>query len=222
MKFLFYRPINIVAKDDKICFWSDTHFGHRCEHWERPLWKTRGFSSIEEHDEELIKRWNEVSTPNTIFFHLGDFIFGKDSIERFRNIIRRVNFKELYSMPGNHCSGWKQVFEDQKHNVWDVQENKRVIFLPNYIELIVNGQAIVASHYPVLSFNGQASRGKTICLYGHVHGNLIKNEIGKLYAKARTLEVSIESCPSPITFGEIRKIFSEREPITFDHHAQNE
>ena len=26
MKFLFYRPINIVAKDDKICFWSDTHF----------------------------------------------------------------------------------------------------------------------------------------------------------------------------------------------------
>ena len=207
MKFLFYRPINIVSKDDQICFWSDTHFGHRCEHWERPLWKARGFSSIEEHDEQLVKRWNEVATPNTIFFHLGDFIFGKDSIERFRNILRRVNFKELYSMPGNHCSGWKQVFKDQKHNVWDMQENKRVIFLPNYIEAVVNGQA---------------SRGKTICIYGHVHGNLIKNEIGKLYAKARTLEVSIENCPSPITFGEIRKLFSEKEPITFDHHICND
>ena len=105
MKFLFYRPINIVAKDDKICFWSDTHFGHRCEHWERPLWKTRGFSSVEEHDEELIKRWNEVSTPNTIFFHLGDFIFGKDSIEqnvpdkKVNGVMRQLVTADIWSKP---------------------------------------------------------------------------------------------------------------------------
>lgn len=219
MKYLFYQPLKIVAKDYEICFWSDTHFNHKCEHWEIPLWKARGFNSVEEHNEGLIKRWNEKSNQKTTFFHLGDFIFGYDSIVHFKNIIRRLSFKDLYIMPGNHCSGWKQVFEEQKSNVWNVDEGKRVIFIPNYLEAYINGQPVVMSHYPILSFNSQSKNG--ICIYGHVHGNLIKNEIGKLYAKARTLEVTIENSPSPMTFGEVRSFFKGREPVSFDHHAQD-
>jgi len=119
-------------------------------------------------------------------------------------------------MSGNHCSGWKQVFEEQKGNVWHINENKRVIFIPNYIEANINGQMFVMSHYPILSFNGQSKNG--ICLYGHVHGNLIKNEIGKLYSKARTLEITVENSPSPINFEEIKNYFKNRESISFDHH----
>ena len=218
MKFLFYQPLKIVARDREVCFWSDTHFNHKCEHWEIPLWKARGFDSVEEHNEILIQRWNEKSNSNTIFFHLGDFIFGYDSIVHFKNIINRVNFKELYIMPGNHNSGWRQVFEEQKKNVWNINENKKVIFVPNYLEAYVNGQPLVMSHYPILSFNGQSKNG--ICLYGHVHGNLIKNEIGKLYSKARTFEVTVESCPHPINFKEIRSIFNDKESVSFDHHLQ--
>lgn len=218
MKYLFYQPLKVVAKDHQVCFWSDTHFNHKCEHWETPLWKARGFSSVEEHNEGLIARWNKKSNQDTTFFHLGDFIFGYDSVTHFKNIIRRLNFKDLYLMPGNHCSGWKQVFEEQKNNVWNVDTGKRVIFVPNYLEAYINGQQIVMSHYPILSFNSQSKGG--ICIYGHVHGNLIKNEIGKLYSKAKTLEVTIESSPSPMTFGEVRSFFKNKEAVSFDHHTQ--
>lgn len=220
MKFLFYQPVRVVAKDHEVCFWSDTHFNHKCEHWDIPLWKARGFNSIEEHNEGLIQRWNKKANQNTTFFHLGDFIFGFDSIHHFKEIIKRVNFKELYIMPGNHNSGWKQVFEEQRSNIWKIDENKKVIFVPNYLEAVVNGQSIVMSHYPILSFNGQSKH--SICLYGHVHGNLAKNEIGKLYNKAKTLEVTIENSPSPITIGEVKAYFRNREPVSFDHHVQEE
>ena len=89
MKYLFYKPIKVVCEDRDASFWSDTHFNHACLHWPIPLWKTRGFSSIEEHNEGLIKRWNSVCTDQTTFFHLGDFIFGVDSKVHFKSIINR-------------------------------------------------------------------------------------------------------------------------------------
>ena len=216
MKSLFYRPLEIEAKNEQVCFWSDTHFNHKCEHWDIPLWKARGFDSVEEHNERLIQRWNQKSNSETIFFHLGDFIFGLNSIQHFKEIIQKVSFKRLYIMPGNHCSGWKQVFEEQRGNVWNVDRDKKVIFVPNYLEAIVNGQPIVMSHYPILSFNGQSKR--SVCLYGHVHGNLAKNEIGKLYQKAKTYEVSVENSPFPLTFGELAFYFKNKEPISFDDY----
>lgn len=218
MKSLFYRPIKVVAPEHDICFWSDTHFNHRCEHWEIPLWKARGFSSVEEHNEGLISRWNSKANEETVFFHLGDFIFGYNSIDNFKNIIQRVNFKELYIMSGNHNSGWKQVFEEQRGNIWHITAHKKVIFVPNYIEIVANGQMIAASHYPLLSFNGQSNGG--YCLYGHVHGNLIKNEIGQLYAKAKTMEVTVEAEPFPVTLQEVHRCMRSKLPVSFDHHLQ--
>lgn len=221
MKSLFYQPIRIEAKPHQVCFWSDTHFNHKCEHWSIPLWRARGFESIEEHNETLIERWNEKSNMDTTFFHLGDFVFGFNSIEAFKKIIRRVNFKHLFVMPGNHCSGWKQVFEEQTNkNTWSVAPGKMVTFVPNYLEVVVNGQMFVLSHYPILSFNGQSKGG--YCLYGHVHGNLSKNEIGKLYDKAKTMEVTVESAPYPVTFADVRSYMKTKEFISFDHHSYSE
>jgi calcineurin-like phosphoesterase family protein len=219
MKSLFYQPIKFNSKDNNIVFWSDTHFNHRCEHWQVPLWRSRGFSSIEEHNNELIFRWNSKSDYNTVFFHLGDFIFGQDSISNFKSFVNRANFKELYIMPGNHNSGWKQVFESQHQNVWHISSEKRVIFIPNYLEIVVDDQFIVLSHYPILSFNGQNKKG--FCLYGHVHGNLIKNEIGKLYSKANTLEVTFEGSPFPVNFDEVKSIMKHKQGVSFDHHLVN-
>lgn len=218
MKFLFYQPIKVMAKEESVCFWSDTHFNHRCDHWETPLWKARGFSSVEDHNQGLIKRWNEVSDFNTVFFHLGDFVFGYNSIHHFKHIIQQLNFKTLYIMPGNHSSGWKQVFEEQKGNIWNIAKDKQVVFIPNYVEAYIDEQMIVMSHYPILSFNGQSKN--SICLYGHVHGNLIKNEIGKLYSKARTFEVTVENCSHPISFKKIKSFFLNKPCTSFDHHLQ--
>lgn len=216
MKYLFYRPIRIKDSEHDVFFWSDTHFNHRCEHWATPLWKSRGFDSVEHHNESLIQRWNEVCTDNSVFFHLGDFIFGFDAAENFKDIVKRLSFKDLYIMPGNHNSGWKQIFEQQKNNVWNISSNKRVIFIPNYAETMIENTHLILSHYPILSFNCQ-SKG-SICLYGHVHGNLAKNEIGSLYSEARTLEVCIETQPKPINLKGIRNILHDKSAVTFDHH----
>jgi calcineurin-like phosphoesterase family protein len=218
MKYLFYKPIKFSSSSENFAFWSDTHFFHACNHWPVPLWKARGFSSIEEHNELLIERWNSKCTHETVFFHLGDFIFGLDAKNNFKDIIRKVNFKTLYIMPGNHYSGWKQVFEEQRSNVWDVTPEKRVIFVPNYLEAIINGQLFVMSHYPILSFNGQSKNA--ICLYGHVHGNLSKHAIGSLYSQARTYEVTVENCKDPLMLNDINQLFAQSSPITFDSHLQ--
>lgn len=217
MKFLFYKPLKVEHDPNNILFWSDTHFGHRCESWELPLWKARGFSSFEEHDEALIQRWNERANQQTIFFHLGDFIFGYDSIQRMKDILNRVFFDTLYIMPGNHCSGWKQHFEQQHSNIWHIN-NKKVIFLPNYVETYINKQPIVLSHFPIVSFNGQG-KGSWM-LHGHCHGNLKRNPIGEFLYKAKILEVCIETSPFPSTFKSVESHMLEKENVTFDHHNQ--
>lgn len=212
---MHYQPVKLSVGEENVFFWSDTHFNHKCERWPVPLWKLRGFSSVEEHNSQLIERWKQTCNSSSIVFHLGDFIFGYDSIQHFKSIISEVPFKELYIMPGNHNSGWKQVFEEQKSNIWYLS-NKRVIFIPNYLEAMIGRQLVVMSHYPILSFNGQ-SKG-SICVYGHVHGNLEKNEIGKLYSQAKTIEVTVEQCPSPISLKQIKLQLENKQPIVFDSH----
>jgi calcineurin-like phosphoesterase family protein len=55
---------------------SDTHFGHKriCEF----EGIARPFASVEEHDRELVARWNAVVKPKDTVWHLGDVFFGKD------------------------------------------------------------------------------------------------------------------------------------------------
>ena len=218
MKHLFYRPLKINHGEREVVFWSDTHFGHRCDSWETPLWKARGFDSIEEHDAILIKRWNEQSSNSTIFFHLGDFIFGLNTIERIEHILKNVNFKTLYLMPGNHCSGWKQRFEMQPSNRWSLEGNKTVYFVPNYLEVYVNEQPIVLSHFPLASWNAQ-SKGAWM-LHGHCHGNIYKSPIGPLLYATKIYDVGIENCAKPICYKNLKTFFSDKPNITYDHHTE--
>lgn len=218
MKFLFYRPLKITKDENKILFWSDTHFGHKCEHWSKPLWKMRGFSSIEEHDHTLIQRWNERSSYQAIFFHLGDFIFGFDSFKRMEAILNQVQFEQLYIMPGNHCSGWKQHFESKPANVWELEPHKKVYFIPNYVESYINGQPIVLSHFPIVSWNGQG-KGSWM-LHGHCHNNLINSDIGPLLYKTKIMDIGVENYKHPLSFKDVKSIFLNKATITYDHHNE--
>lgn len=60
----------------KIWVISDTHFGHkRILEFEKEF---RPYQTIQDHDWDLVQRWNSVVRPQDTVWHLGDVWFGKD------------------------------------------------------------------------------------------------------------------------------------------------
>jgi calcineurin-like phosphoesterase family protein len=218
MKDLFYKSVKIKSTDHDVLFWGCMHYGHDPK-WDVPIWKTRGYNSSFEHDEGLIFNWNKKAGASTIGFLLGDTIFGHNADERLISLFNRLDFKELYVLPGNHQAGYKQLIERVQDNILlpTASEYKQVHFVPNYLEAVVNGQTIVMSHFPILSWNGSGKGAYHI--FAHVHGNLNRSELGRLYLKTGlNYEVSVENCPSPITFGELRAEMRKRTQSSPDHH----
>jgi calcineurin-like phosphoesterase family protein len=220
MKELFYKPVKISSTDHDVLFWGCMHYGHDPK-WDVPIWKTRGYNSSFEHDEGLIRNWNNKANASTIGFLLGDTIFGHNADDRLVSLFRRLNFKELYILPGNHQAGYKQLIESVQDNTLlpSASEYKQVHFVPNYLETVVNGQAIVMSHFPILSWNG-AGKG-VYHIFAHVHGNLNRSELGRAYLKTGLQhEISVENCPSPITFGELKAEMRKKVRSCPDHHDE--
>jgi calcineurin-like phosphoesterase family protein len=214
MKNLFYKPVKINAKNHEILFWGCLHYGHDPK-WEVPIWKSRGFNSSKEHDTGIISNWNSKANKNTIGFLLGDTMFGYGGAEKFTSLMKSLNFKKVYVMSGNHIAGWHQAFESVEDNVLQI-DDKEVVFVPNYLEAYVNGQAIVASHYPLASWNGQGKN--SIMIHSHTHSNLYNTPLGDILYKAKIMDVGVENCPFPISFGEIKSKF-DKNSVSFDHHT---
>lgn len=80
---------------------SDTHFNHKniLNFTDDEGKKVRPFDSVEEMNEVLIERWNEVVKPGDKIYHLGDVFFGpKEWIE---DNWHRLNGKKRLVV-GNH------------------------------------------------------------------------------------------------------------------------
>jgi calcineurin-like phosphoesterase family protein len=219
MRDLFYKNIRQEAKNDQILFWGCLHWHHNPS-WDLPIWKRRGFNSVQEHDETLVKNWNSKATDKTIGFLLGDTMFGMGGKDEFMSLMRQLKFHRLFVMSGNHHAGFKQAFDEIDSNTLYVDGNysKEVIFVPNYLEAYINGQPIVMCHYPVLSWNG-AGKGSWM-LFSHVHGSLGNSELGRMYLKngGYNLEVSVEATKFPLTYGEIGVIMKNKSKFKTDHH----
>lgn len=222
MNSLFYRPIRVEAKNHEILFWGCLHYRHNPK-WEIPIWKRRGYESSKDHDEGVILNWNSKANENTIGFLLGDTMFGYGGEEEFIKLLNRLRFKELFIMSGNHIAGWHQAFESvvakTGGNVLDMDSNKKVIFVPNYLEAYVNGHPVVMSHYALAAWNGQGK--SAFMIHSHSHGNIYGTDLGNILYKAKIIDVGVENCPFPITFGELKNKFKSEESKTFDHHTAN-
>jgi calcineurin-like phosphoesterase family protein len=222
MNFTNYFWEHLKFDHTNIWFWSDLHIGHRCEYWETPLWKNRGFNSVEEHDQTLIERWNKNITLESVVFLLGDIMFGHNGKERLKDLFYNLNFKEIYLLGGNHHAGFKQHLSDsyiQNGVRCQSYGYKTVYFVPNYLEIIVCGQPIIISHYPLASWNGQAKG--SIMVHGHCHGNLYKSELGKiLYKHCKIVDIGVENQPKPISFPKLRALFNNMKNVAFDHHTE--
>lgn len=210
------NPLKISGDSKNILFTGCLHIGHLCNSWNVPLWRARGFDSVREHDAAIIKRWNARANDETIAFFLGDTMFGSGGAERFHIILDSLNFKELYLLPGNHTAGLRQVCDQVAGNSFPIGK-KRVTLVTNYLEAFINGTPVVMSHYPILSWNGMA-RG-SVHLFAHVHNNLDKSELGRLYLeKCRAVEVSYDAHPDFLSLQDIFDLVKDKESYAPDHY----
>lgn len=139
----------------KIWITSDTHFGHS----KRFLYEPRGYSSIEEHDEDIIRIWNETVSPEDTVYHLGDVMLNENShgiecLSRLNGIIKIVQGNHdtavrlaLYgSLPNVEVVGWATMIQYKKYN----------IYLSHYPTKCSNYDDGVSLHRKVLSFCGHS------------------------------------------------------------------
>ncbi len=142
--------------ENRIWFTADLHFGHDKEFMYAP----RGFKSVKEHDEMIIKYWNTVVEPDDEVWVLGDLMLNdnKHGIE----CINKLNGK-LHIIVGNHDT-------DERKEIYKTLPN--VISVDYAYELKVGKYYFWLSHYPTITANfddGKPWAKHLINLYGHTH-----------------------------------------------------
>jgi calcineurin-like phosphoesterase family protein len=148
----------------KIFVTSDTHFGHDREF----LWGPRGFTNSREHDEAIIKNWNEVVGPEDIVYHLGDVMLGDNAygIE----CVKRLN-GYITIIPGNHDTATRIELYKRLPNV-TVVEFLTDGLQPAAATMKYKKYNFYLSHHPTMTSNLEKApylRMHLINLYGHTH-----------------------------------------------------
>lgn len=160
-----------VIKIGEIYFIADLHFGHKnCLAFDN-----RPFKNIDEHDSEIIKRWNDAVGIDDEVWILGDI--------SWHNATKTI---EIF----NQLNGVKHLCVGNHDKKLLKNKDVRGLFMEvvDYKELMFNNQTIVLSHYPIPCFN--AHYYGAYHLYGHVHTGFeynlmerVKYEMAALYDK---------------------------------------
>lgn len=151
-------------------FISDLHFGHKnCLAFDN-----RPFLTIEDHDEYIIKTWNETVGVDDDVYILGDISWynSTKTIEIFK-----------------HLNGNKHLIKGNHDAMLLKNQELRNLFveITDYKELYIdNNTSIVLCHYPIPCFKNHYYGWYH--LYGHVHTSFewnmmqrIKYEMESLY-----------------------------------------
>lgn len=135
-----------------IFFTSDSHFGHERSFITEP----RGFSSVEEMNEAIIERWNNVVKPDDIVYHLGDVFLNNNEVGL--NCVKRLN-GNIFLIFGNHETDVKKELLLNCPNISGgvyahfIKYNKIGIYLSHYPSLTANYDDKHFSQH-VINFHG--------------------------------------------------------------------
>ncbi len=141
----------------KIFFTSDTHFGHE----NAIKFDNRPFETVEEMNEELIRRWNAKIGKDDTVYVLGDMIW-KPRNEEAATIIKKLNGK-IILIKGNHDSF---VNNETNKNAFTA--------IKDYDDICVkledgSQRRVILSHYFIPFYNGHRHQG--VHLHGHSHAS---------------------------------------------------
>ena len=133
---------------------SDMHFGHNREF----IWKARGYSSIEEMNEDYVDKWNSVVSDEDDVYILGDLMLGEPSNIEY---IKRLKGK-FHIVLGNHDTATRQRLYADLPNV--VEMNWAIML--NYRKY-----HFFMTHFPCMTGNLERENlhQMTLNLYGHTH-----------------------------------------------------
>ena len=139
----------------KIWVTSDTHFCHDREF----IWKVRGFNSVQEMNEEIVRRWNEVVSKEDIVWHLGDVML--NNTDEGMKYFSQLN-GTIHLICGNH---------DTAKRIEAYKTLPNVIFEGYAATLKYKKLNFYLSHYPTITAQLEAtSLHECVCnLYGHTH-----------------------------------------------------
>jgi len=151
---------------------ADTHFSHTriSELASRP------FTTVDEMNTELIRRWNETVGPTDVVLHLGDVALGP--IEESIRLTAQLHGRR-YLVPGNH-DRVSPATQSRKaiERFAPLYEAAGWTILPEVIEGTRRGYRLLASHYPYKGDSQESDRHTTHrprwddgipLLHGHTH-----------------------------------------------------
>lgn len=168
-----------------IYFTSDTHFNHNRGF----IYEPRGFKSVEEADETIIKNWNATVTNNDEIYVLGDFFLGPD-ISYVKDVLHELNGK-IHLIRGNHDSPAKITAYKACSKILDIcwatqiEYRKRLFYL---------------SHYPTITGDKYSNPSRAVInLFGHTHS---KDKFLENYPYAYNVAVDAHN-NKPVSIDEI-------------------
>lgn len=190
---MFGNKLNTENVD--IWITSDLHFDHGNILKFQP--ETRKYSSTDDMNKALIEEWNSKVKPNDLIIHLGDFCF--KGVEVTESFLRKLKGRKIMVL-GNHDKALRNGIHVGKFNI---------VWKGDYLELQINKQKVVFSHYPMLTWNG-CGRG-SIQLFGHSHGSLPEQ-------KGRQTDVGFDARGKIENIEDIIREVNKKEIYSPDQH----
>lgn len=179
-----------------VFFTSDLHLGHEnILHLDG-----RPFQSIEENDDEILKRWNSKVNSNDTVYILGDMIWKPRKGKTIVQMLKEFNGHKIL-IKGNHdgriiSSLTRKEFSDIKDydDIKVTLQDKTV-------------KRCILSHYPIHFYNGHYSNA--IMLYGHVHTT-------KEYQLTKEYADWLNKNGCPVEMYNVGTMIWNYEPVTLD------
>lgn len=127
-------------------FIADLHLGHE------NMAKRRGFSTVEEHDEHIIAKWNSVVNKRDVTYILGDVTMEKSAPYPLLDRLNGIKHIVL----GNH---------DRR------QDTKKLLQYAESVAGMIQYKGIMLTHCPIHPMELEYRFNKNI--HGHIHDKVV-------------------------------------------------
>lgn len=134
----------------QVRFIADLHLGHA------NMAKRRGFSTVEEHDEHIIAKWNSAVHKRDLTYILGDVTMEK---EESYPLLDRLNGRKIVVM-GNH---------DRRQDV------EAILKHVDGVAGMVQYKGLILTHCPIHPMELDYRFPKNI--HGHIHANIVMKPV---------------------------------------------